>query len=212
MYRDGFAHPLSLMYQRSKLLAETIYFVCSVRVGSLRAYTNRQSTPRAPFVCPCSLFSVDRLVLQSFAPLWLAILAKGVRARQQSLTTQTTLRPSCRLDRMPRLASPRQVGGRLYDFSELVRSFGMPRAKLLTYCNRLAICTPRGGQTSRGVACMLYSLVDLVAFHNRRANRISVVIHAIKDDTASGCGGEFLFVPIPTSYFAVLVPFGHFAK
>ena len=66
MYRTGFAHPLSLMHQRSKLLAETIYFVCSVRVGSLRAYTNRQSTPRAQFVCPCSLFSVDRLVLQSF--------------------------------------------------------------------------------------------------------------------------------------------------
>ena len=66
MYRTGFAHPLSLVHQCSKLLAETIYFVCSVRVGSLQAYTNRQSTPRAQFVCPCSLFSVDRLVLQSF--------------------------------------------------------------------------------------------------------------------------------------------------
>ena len=60
MYRTGFAHPLSLVHQCSKLLAETIYFVCSVRVGSLRAYTNRQGMPRAQFVCPCSLFSADR--------------------------------------------------------------------------------------------------------------------------------------------------------
>ena len=95
--------------------------------------------PRAQFVCPCSLFSADRHMLQSFACLWLAILAKEVSRRQQSLTTQTTSRPSCRLDKMPRLASPRQVGGRLFDFSVSLRSFGMPRAELTTYCNRLAI-------------------------------------------------------------------------
>ena len=66
-------------------------------------------------------------------------ISKGSTHRQQSLTTQTILRPSCRLDKMPRLASPRQVGGRLFDFSELLRSFGMPRAELVTYCNHLAI-------------------------------------------------------------------------
>ena len=138
MYRTGFAHPLSLMHQCSKLLAETIYlFVRSESV--LFGHTQiDKSMPRAQFVCPCSLFSADRHMLQSFACLACNI-SKGSPHRQQSLTTQTTSRPSCRLDKKPRLASPRQVGGRLFDFSELQRSFGMPRAKFVTYCDRLAI-------------------------------------------------------------------------
>lgn len=105
MYRTGFAHPLSLMHQCSKLLAETIYlFVRSESVLYERTQIDKVRPALNSFVrvhcfrCTASL--------QSFAPLWLAILAKGVRARQQSLTTQTTLRPSCGLNRMPRLASP----------------------------------------------------------------------------------------------------------
>ena len=94
--------------------------------------------PRAQFVCPCSLFSADRLA--AIVCLFVARdISKGSSRRQQSLTTQKTLRPSCGLDKMPRLASPPQVGRRLFDFSEFVLSFGIPRARLQTYCNRLAI-------------------------------------------------------------------------
>ena len=164
--------------------------------------------PRARFVCPCSLFSADRLVLQSFACLWLAILAKGVRARQQSLTAQ---RPCARLENLeqrPRFSSLAQVRRRLFDFSELLRPFGMPRAELVTYCNRLAIA-PRAASKPHG-AKVLYRFVNLVALHNGRANGIRIVIHTREDDGTGGGCSEFALGPITAGNVAVLVLVGGF--
>ena len=153
MYRAGFAHPLSLMHQRSKLLAATIYlFVRSESVLYERTQIDKVRPALNSFVrvhCFRSTASCCNRSLNSFA-----ILAKVVRARQQSLTTQTILRPSCGLNRMPRLSSPPQVGGRSLYFSGPLQSFGMPRAKLAYDWNILTICTSSGVQTPRGKVTM----------------------------------------------------------
>ena len=137
-------------------------------------------------------------------------ISKGSTHRQQSLTTQTTLRPSCRLDKMPRLASPRQVGGRLFDFSVSLRSFGMPRAELTTYFNRLAIAPREAFKPREAGIVVLDCFVNLVAFHNGRADGIRIVVHTSEDDGTSGGGGEFAGGPITACYVAVFVLVGGF--
>ena len=74
------------------------------------------------------------------------------------------------------------MGGRLFDFSESLRSFGMPRAELTTYCIRLAIAPRQVVEPDGAGIIVLDCFVNLVAFHNGRADSIRVVVHTSEDD------------------------------
>ena len=152
MYRTGFAHPLSLVHQCSKLLAETIYlFVRSESVLFGRTQIDKIRPALNSFVrvhCFQPTASCCNRSLNSFA-----ILAKEVHARQQSLTAQMTLRPSCRLDNLPRLSSPRQVGGRLFDFSGCTAFVWDAPREVNVLLQSFSGCTPCRGQATRGGVC-----------------------------------------------------------
>ena len=122
MYRTGFAHPLSLMHQCSKLLAETIYlFVRSESVLFERTQIDKVRPALNSFVrvhcfrSTASLLSFTQLVRD---------ISKGSSYPSAIIDGSNTFAPVLPFGQMPRLASPRQVGGRLSDFSGALRSFG----------------------------------------------------------------------------------------